>query len=132
MYFSKYIKYKNKYTTLKKQFGGNDYNISAIEISSPPDQPLQISQLCIYNSNGENIAHMFEIEASEPFIRNKDIGSADKAVNGKCKNSNFPDMYHSKNNGSAFKIIFSEPQTYIDIVYYNRDVFNDDADEELL
>lgn len=134
MYFSKYIKYKNKYTTLKKQFGGNDYNISAIEISSPPDQPLQISQLCIYNSNGENIAHiydsngvkiahMFEIEASEPFIRNTDIGSADKAVNGKCKNSNFPDMYHSKNNGSTFKIIFSKPQTYVDIVYYNRDVF---------
>ena len=123
MYFSKYIKYKNKYTTLKKQFGGNDYNISAIEISSPPDQPLQISQLCIYNSNGENIARMFKIEASEPLIRNIDIGSADKAVNGKCENSNFPDMYHSKNNnGSTFKIIFSEPQTYVDIVYYNRNI----------
>lgn len=120
MYFSKYIKYKNKYTTLKKQFGGNDYNIYAIEISSPPDQPLQISQLCIYNSNGENIAHMFKIEASEPFIRNIDIGSADKAINGKCENSDFPDMYHSKNNGGTFKIIFSEPQTYVDIVYYNR------------
>ena len=132
MYFSKYIKYKNKYTTLKKQLGGNGYNISAIEILSPPNQPLQISQLCVYNKEGVNIAPLSIIEASEPYSIGVKIGSADKAVNGICQNRDFPDIYHSKNNGGTLKIIFKEPQNYVDIVYYNRYSFNERMNKGIL
>jgi hypothetical protein len=65
------------------------------------------------------------IEASEPYKSGIIFGSADKAVDGQYINKDFPSIYHSKGNSGKFKIIFREPQTYIDIVYYNRHILNE-------
>jgi hypothetical protein len=132
--FSKYLKYKDKYLNLKKkitQIGGIDYNIKSIQISTTGNY-LQISQLCVLNKDGINIANIVsfvsKIEASEPYDegrgRKADI---DKVIDGNYSIRNFPDIYHSKNNVGFqyWKITFKEQQDYVNIYYYNRNQNND-------
>ena len=114
----------------KIQKGGIGYSIKSIQISVV-DNFLQISQLCVYNREGKNIAtDSREIIASPHYIEGKREGDKFKDIDGNLSSRNFPNIYHSKEDKDYqfWKITFNEPQTYVDIVYYNRDRENNRMD----
>ena len=123
--------------TLKKykiQKGGIEYSVKSIQISII-NKYLQISQLCVYNREGKNIAvDSCEITASPHYIEGKRVGDKFKAIDGNLSSRNFPNIYHSKEDKDYqfWKITFNEPQTYVDIVYYNRDSDNKRMDGGML
>ena len=118
---------KKKY---KIQKGGIEYSIKSIQISTI-NKYLQISQLCVYNREKKNIAiDSCEIMASPHYVEDEREGDKFKAIDGNCSSRDFPDIYQSHSNkGKQFwKIIFNELQTYVDIVYYNRNCENNRMD----
>jgi len=123
-YYIIYLFNMNKVCKKYKIQKGGAYSIKSIKLSVV-DNYLQISQLCVYNRAHENIVCNYEdIIASPHYSEGKlRIGDKYKPIDGNCTSRNFPSIYHSleKTGEQFWKIIFNVPQTYVDIVYYNRD-----------
>ena len=91
---------------------------------SPEDRCLQISQLQVFNSAGQEVARGRPTSSASTFSMLNESPSSSKAVDGNAAPRAFPNIYHDECNTNGqnqfWMVDLGSEQDLSSIIYYNR------------